>query len=80
MSHSPTRPGASASGGQKGARESARTRPEGEVGRERWEELHRTWVDFHEGVREGDEIRYQREYLIHAGSVPRGLPGACLCS
>jgi hypothetical protein len=37
-------------------------------------------VDFHEGVREGDQIRNRREYLIHAGSVPRGLSGACLCS
>jgi hypothetical protein len=39
------RPVASASSGRKGARESARTRPEGNVGRERWEEFHRTWVD-----------------------------------
>jgi hypothetical protein len=29
---------------------------------------------------EGDEIRYQREYLTDAGPVPRGLPGTCLCS
>jgi hypothetical protein len=59
--------------------QTARTRRGGTVGRERREELHPTWGASMKAT-EGDEIRYQREYLTDAGPVPRGLPGTCLCS
>jgi SAM-dependent methyltransferase len=35
---------------------------------ERREEFHRTWVDFFEQRREGDEVVHQREYLLTLGT------------
>jgi SAM-dependent methyltransferase len=35
---------------------------------ERREEFHRTWVDFFEGHREGDEVVHHREYLLTFGT------------
>ncbi|MGI8885593.1 MAG: class I SAM-dependent methyltransferase [Gaiellaceae bacterium] len=35
---------------------------------ERREEFHRTWVDFFEALREGDEVVHRREYLLTLGT------------
>jgi hypothetical protein len=35
---------------------------------DRREEFHRTWVDFMEEFREGDEIVHRRDYLLTLGT------------
>ena len=35
---------------------------------ERREEFHRTWIDFFERLRDGDEVVHHREYLLTLGT------------